>query len=81
MMTGMMTARLTEPEAKTPWQRAKEKRDLSMWREYCGLLAKQPERSRTELAKYLKAKYGFASDSAYYQALKRGQQLEEGGAS
>lgn len=74
-MTLATTQTQREPAEKTGWQEAKEKRDLSMWREYRRLLDKNPGRSRIELNKFLKGKYGFASDSGFYEALRRGENL------
>lgn len=63
------------PAEKTPEQIAKEKRILGLWKEYAALLRENPLRSKTELKKYLKEKYGYSSDSGYYAALDRGRLL------
>lgn len=69
------------PDMKTPWQRAKENRDRLMSEEYDALLAECPTRSKVEVNKYLMAKNGLSSVSAYYAALERGRRLREGGGS
>lgn len=68
--------RVTAPPLQTAWRAAKEKRDLEMWREYTALFEQAPERARTPVRLHLMARYGFSSQSAWYQALSRGQELE-----
>ena len=73
MISATSKRRNPRPAEKTPKQAEKEKRALSMWKEYQKLLSANPLRSKCELRDYLKKKYGYSSNSGFYVALNRGQ--------
>lgn len=71
------TNEMDKLKSKTECQYRREQRDMAILKEYHAILAKNPEQSRTELYRYLGAKYNLSGQNSIYAVVKRMERRQQ----